>query len=177
MFTKRVSARLLTVAGATALALGGMSGTQAASPQTADLTVQATVDANCTIATTAVDFGSYDPVTANLSADKTGTGLVTVLCTTGAAATVTLGQGANADTGSTDAAPARRMKHGTADFLDYTLYSDSGRTTVWGNTAPTGYAYTGTGASEDLTVYGTLPGGQNKPGGAYTDTVVATITF
>ena len=43
MFTKKVSARLLTVAGATALVLGAMSGAQAASPQTANLTVQATV--------------------------------------------------------------------------------------------------------------------------------------
>ena len=42
---------------------------------------------------------------------------------------------------------------------------------------PTGLAYTGTGASQDLTVYGTLPGGQNVPVGSYSDTVVATITF
>jgi spore coat protein U domain-containing protein, fimbrial subunit CupE1/2/3/6 len=177
MFTKRVSARFLTVAGATALALGGMSGTQAASPQTADLTVQATVDANCTIATTAVDFGSYDPIVANLSSDKPGTGKVTLLCTNGASATVTLSQGANADSGSTDAAPLRRMKHGTTDYLSYLLYSDSGHNDVWGNTAPTGFVHTGNGTSTDLTVYGVLTAGQNKPVGAYTDTVVATVTF
>ncbi len=177
MFTKKVSARLLTVAGATALVLGGMSGTQAASPQTANLTVQATVDANCTITTTAVDFGSYDPIVANLSADLNGQGTVTVLCTTGAATKVTLGQGLNADTGSDDTVPLRRMKHSTADFLTYTLYSDAGRTTVWGNTAGTGKAHTGSGSSTNLTVYGTLAHGQNMPVGAYTDTVVATITF
>ena len=176
MFTKKVSARLLTVAGATALVLGGMSGAQAGT-QTDNLTVQATVDANCTISTTAVDFGSYDPIVANLSADLNAQGKVTVLCTTGAAATVTLGQGANADTGSSDTDPARRMKHGTADFLSYTLYSNAGRTTEWGNTAPTGVTHTGSGASTDLNVYGTLLHGQNVPVGTYTDTVVATITF
>ena len=175
MFMKKVSTRLLTVAGATALALGAMSGAQAASPQTANLTVQATVDANCTISTTAVDFGSYDPIVAHLSADLNAQGKVTVLCTTGAAATVTLGQGANADTGSTDADPARRLKHGTTDFLSYTLYTTSGRTVEWDNA--TGVAHTGTGASTDLAVFGTLLHGQNVPVGAYTDTVVATITF
>ena len=61
MFTKKMSARMLTVAGATALALGVVSGTQAASPQTANLSVTATVSANCTISTTAVAFGEYDP--------------------------------------------------------------------------------------------------------------------
>ena len=177
MFTKKMSARMLTVAGATALALGGMSGTQAASPQTANLSVTATVAANCTIATTAVDFGAYDPVTANASAAILQTGKVSVSCTTGSAATVTLGQGAHSDTGSSDADPARRMSDGTTHFLTYTLYSEPTRTTEWGNTTPTGLAYTGTGASQDLTVYGTLPGGQNVPVGSYSDTVVATITF
>jgi spore coat protein U-like protein len=176
MFTKKVSARLLTVAGATALVLGAMSGAQAGT-QTDNLTVQATVASNCTISTTAVDFGNYDPIVANLSADLDAQGKVTVLCTTGAAATVTLGQGANSDTGSTDAAPVRRMKHSTADFLSYTLYSDAGRTTEWGNTGGTGVPHTGTGSLTDLDVFGTLLHGQNKPVGTYTDTVVATVTF
>ena len=178
MFTKKMSARMLTVAGATALALGGMSSTQAATAQ-ADLTVTATVAANCSIATTAVDFGAYDPVTANASAAILQTGKVSVSCTTGSAVKVTLGQGLYPDTGatSTDADPARRMRDGTTHYLSYTLYSETTRTTEWGNTAGTGVSYTGIGSSEDLTVYGTLPGGQNVPVGSYSDTVVATVTF
>lgn len=176
MFTKKMSARLLTVAGATALALGGMSGTQAAT-QTANLTVDATVAANCTITTTAVSFGNYDPIVTHLATDLDAQGEVTVLCTNGASATVTLGQGPDPGAGSTDAAPARRMKHSTADYLTYTLYSANDHTTVWGNTALTGVAHTGTGTSTDLHVYGTLLHGQNKPVGTYTDTIVATVTF
>jgi len=176
MFTKKVSIRLLTVAGATALVLGGMSGAQAGSAQQ-NLTVQTTVTANCTIGTTAVDFGNYDPIVVNLNTDKTGAGKVTVQCSNGASATVTLGQGANSDTGSSDTVPLRRMKHGTVDFLTYTLYSDAGRTTVWGNTAPTGVAHAGDGTSTDIDVFGTLAKNQNVPVGAYTDTVVATVTF
>jgi spore coat protein U-like protein len=179
MFTKKMSARLLTVAGATALVLGGITGTQAAT-DTANLTVEATVDANCTISTTAVDFGSYDPITANASADLTAPagGKVTLLCTNGASATVTLGQGANAGGGSTAADPARRLRDGaTSNYLNYTLFSDAGLATEWGDTAPTGVAHTGTGASADLDVYGVVPGGQNVPVGTYTDTVLATVTF
>ncbi len=176
MFTKKMSARMLTVAGATALALGGMSGTQAATQQ-ADLSVTATVAANCTIATTAVDFGAYDPVTTNATTPILQTGRVTVSCTTGSAVKVTLGQGLFADTGSSDTAPVRRMKNGGTNYLNYTLYSEGTRTTAWGNTALTGLAHTGTGTSTDLTVYGTLPAGQNVPVGSYADTVVATVTF
>src|SRR5262249_25465714 len=113
MFTKKVSARLLTVAGATALALGVTSGTQAGTA-TANLNVQATIAANCTLTTTAVNFGNYDPIVANLTTDLQAPagGKVTLLCTNGAAATVTLGQGANAGAGSTAADPARRLKSG-----------------------------------------------------------------
>ncbi len=177
MFMKKVSVRLLTVAGATALALGVTSGTQAGTA-TANLTVQATVTSNCTITTTAVDFGNYDPIVANASAalDAPAGGKITLVCSSGASAKVTLSQGANPDTGSTAAAPARRLKHGT-DYLQYTLYSDAGKQDVWGDTAGTGLAHTGTGAQADLDVYGTVPGGQNVPVGTYTDTVLATVTF
>jgi len=176
MFMKKVSARMLTVAGATALVFGAMSGAQAAT-STDNLSVTASVAANCSISTTAVAFGAYDPVVANAVAAIDQTGTVSVNCTSGANATVTLGQGANAGGGSTDAVPVRRMSDGVTSFLNYTLYSDAGRTTAWGNTGGTGQAHLGTGSAANLTVYGRLPGGQAVPVGSYTDTVVATITF
>jgi len=176
MFTKKMSARMLTVAGATALALGVVSGTQAASPQTANLSVTATVSANCTISTTAVAFGEYDPVVANASTPLDVTGKVSVTCTTGAPATITLGQGPDPGASSTDAAPVRRMKSGS-NYLSYQLYSEATHTTVWGNDASSDVENTGTGANQDIDVYGRVPSGQNVPTGNYSDTVVATITF
>lgn len=69
------------------------------------------------------------------------------------------------------------MKAGSS-YLSYSLYSDSGRSTVWGNTAGTGKAYTGTGVSDTVTVYGAIAAGQNVPAStSYADVVVATITF
>jgi spore coat protein U-like protein len=171
MFMKKVSARMLTVAGAVALALGGMSGSQAA---TDNLDVSATVVANCTITANALDLGNYDPVGANAAAAATASSTLSVTCTSGAAANVTLGQGGSADTGSTDADPARRLTDGT-NFLNYGLFTDSGYTDEWGNTVATGVAHTGTGSAASLTVYGNIPAAQNVPAGAYTDTVVATI--
>lgn len=143
---------------------------------TSNLSVTATVSANCTISTSAVAFGAYDPVSTNASAALDGAGSVSVTCTNGSAATITLGQGANAATGSTDAAPTRRMVAGT-NFLSYALYQEAARTTVWGNTSATGKAHTGTGTSTAISVFGRVSAGQNVPAASYSDTVVATVTF
>ncbi|HEX4338375.1 MAG TPA: spore coat U domain-containing protein [Polyangiaceae bacterium] len=148
-----------------------------AGTNTANLSVTATVSANCSISTTALAFGAYDPVTANASSPLDGTGGVSVNCTSGSAATVTLGQGSNANTGSTDIIPLRRMADASTHRLSYFLFSDSGRTTVWGNTIATGVAQTGTGSVVALTVYGRVTAGQNVAAGSYADTVVATVTF
>lgn len=171
--------RALRIVIASAFALGGMplQESYAAGTATDNLSVSASVGANCTISTSAVAFGAYDPVNANASSALNGTGSVTVTCTQGAATTVTLGQGSNADTGSTDTAPARRMSDGGTHFLSYTLYSDSTRSTVWGNTAGTGKTHTGTGTATAITVYGSVAAGQNVPAGSYNDLVVATVTF
>lgn len=157
--------------------VGGMFAANAyAGTATSSMTVDSTISANCTISTTAVNFGAYDPIVAHKTAALTGTGSVTTTCTSGASAYITLGQGANAATGSTDAAPVRQMASGT-NRLSYQLYSESTRTTVWANTSTTGLADTGTGAASTKTVYGSVSAAQNKPAGTYTDTVVATVTF
>jgi spore coat protein U-like protein len=149
----------------------------ASSTATSDLSVSASVADNCIISTSPLAFGSYDPISANASSALDNTGSVSVTCTSAASANVTLGQGSNADSGSTDAAPLRRMADGSSHYLSYSLYSDSDRSTAWGNTAGTGVDHTGTGESASLTVYGRISAGQNVPAGSYSDTVVATVTF
>lgn len=165
--------RKLTLASTVALAAGWGSLAHAA---TDTLAVSADVVANCAITTAAMAFGNYDPVVTNASTALDGTGTVTVTCTTGSAAAITLGQGANAATGSTDAAPARRLVNAT-NYLSYSLFSDTGRAAVWGNDTTVDVATTGTGAADAHTVYGRVAAGQNQPAGAYADTVVATVTF
>src|SRR5579871_6049957 len=80
---------------------------------TSNMSVTATVSANCTISAGSLAFGTYDPVVTNATTALNGTATLSVTCTNGAASTLTLGQGSNANTGSTDTAPLRRLKSGT----------------------------------------------------------------
>src|ERR1019366_4623482 len=64
-----------------------------ASPQTANLSLSATVINNCTISTTPVAFGNYDPLSGSVTQ---ATGTVVVTCTKSApGTTITLGNGLN----------------------------------------------------------------------------------
>lgn len=172
MSTKTFSLRKLTLISAAALATGGAAVAQA--QEAANLDVSTTVVASCTIGTTALAFGDYDPIN---PAALDGTGTVTVTCTQDAPVAITLGQGVNAGGTSTEAAPERRLTDAT-NFLTYSLFSNTERTTEWTNDAAGNVATTGTGAAEDHTVFGRIDGAQSTaPAGAYTDTVVATVTF
>jgi spore coat protein U-like protein len=151
--------------------------TATASTSTTNLSVTASVGGACVVSTNAVSFGSYDPLSANASAALNGTGTVTVTCTNGTDGTITLGEGANADSGSSTSVPLRRMSDGAGNFLSYFLYQDPSRNNVWANTAGTGSVHNGDGTSTALTVWGQVTGGQNVPAGSYSDTVVVTITF
>ena len=59
---------------------------------TSNVAVSATVINNCTITTTPVAFGNYDPLS---GAPNNNSGTVVITCTKGAATTVTLGNGNN----------------------------------------------------------------------------------
>lgn len=137
-----------------------------------NLPVSATVAKNCSITTTAVAFGSYDPAVTNATTSLDGTGTVVVACTKGAGTRISLGRGANAS-GLT-----RRMRGATA-FLTYELYKNAERTTVWRTGATNGLTIPAapSKAARTFTVYGRVPAGQDVVAGPYTDTVVATINF
>jgi spore coat protein U-like protein len=141
---------------------------------TANMSLSASVNDNCTISAAPLAFGAYDPASGS---PLDGSAQLTVQCTLNAAASIELGQGSNADAGSTDAAPLRRLADGGGNFLSYQLDQDAGHTIPWGNTAGTGEAHTGTGMSAQISVFGRIAASQNVPAGAYADMVVATINF
>ena len=147
-----------------------------AAVDTANVIVTATVANGCSIDNGALDFGLYntqDPVAHDAIGD------VTVQCNAGTPATITLGQGANATGASTDAVPDRQMAGLIGGLLKYSLFTDLGRTDIWGNTALTGYIHPAAngGLAVALVIYGTIPALQGGVGTSYTDTVIATITF
>jgi spore coat protein U-like protein len=163
------SARIALMVGGLALGLAAPAFAQTA---TANLGVSATVTANCSITTTAVAFGSYDPIVTHAASPLDGTGSVVVTCTKGAGTRIDLGLGGNAS-GST-----RRMAGG-GDFLTYELYQNSTRTTVWGSGAAAGMTIVAapSKAARTFTVYGRVAAGQDVSAASYADTVVATINF
>jgi spore coat protein U-like protein len=150
-----------------------------AATATSNFTVTATVVASCTISTAGIGFGNYDPVVANATTPVDANGTVTVACTSGAATTVGMNQGATPTGASTAAAPLRQMASGAVNRMRYDLYQDAARTTAWGDVGTAAAeAYNSTGkAAVTLNIYGRIPSGQDVVVGAYTDTVTATIQF
>ena len=139
---------------------------------TSNLGVGAAVAAKCTISTTAIAFGSYDPIGTHASDPLESDGSVTITCTKNAAATIGLGTGANAS-GST-----RRMTDDGTNHLAYELFSDAGRTEVWDE--GDGLFDAGAAPSKaprSFPVYGRVPANQDVPAGDYADTVEATVNF
>jgi spore coat protein U-like protein len=74
---------------------------------------------------------------------------------------------------------SRLMKGGpTNETIAYSIYSDTGHTTNWGETIGTDtVASTGTGSSQSFTVYGLIPSQTTPSPGTYTDTVTVTVTY
>ena len=142
-----------------------------ATDTTGSLSVTATVTSNCAVSTTAVAFGNVD-VTLNANVDATGG--ISVTCTNGTAWTAKAGAGSGSGATITD----RKMTSG-ANLLNYALYTDSARTTVWGDgTTGSAITGTGTGSAQASTIYGRVPSGQTtKPIGSYADTVTVTVTY
>jgi len=159
-----------------ALGSAALSADTYADTVTSTMSVSATVGHSCSIDSNPMAFGAYDRVVANASTALEATATVVSTCTSGAAALITMNAGASAGSGSADA-PVRRMTAGAGEYLVYQVYSDVARGTVWGNTAPTGVALTGTGVSQTLTAYGSVPAAQPAAQGVYSDQLGVTITY
>jgi spore coat protein U-like protein len=135
---------------------------------TAPVRVTANLTTSCSVATTNLAFGNYDPLVVNGSAgsDLDAAATITVSCS-GATATlvwITPGTGARIMTGPGN--------------LAYELYSDDMRTVPWGSTQATAVPLgVPSGVAQPLTVYGSVPKGQDVPVGAYSQTVMVTVNF
>jgi spore coat protein U-like protein len=131
---------------------------------------------SCTVTTTGVSFGTYNPLS---QVDNGSAGTIRVVCTLilSLAGSFTI----DLSTGASGSYSQRTLKKG-ASTLAYNLFSDSAYSRIWGN---------GTGGSTQvsqsfsglfvvdrtLTVYGRIPAGQNVSAGAYADTVIVTVTY
>jgi spore coat protein U-like protein len=137
---------------------------------TTTFTTQITITAACIINSASnLNFGAAGILAANV--DQTST--IQVQCTNTTPYSVSL----DAGTGIGATVAAREMTNG-ANTVTYSLYSDAGRTIVWGNTIPTNtVAGTGNGASQAYTVFGRVPPQATPAPALYTDTITVTVTY
>lgn len=103
-----------------------------AATDTGDLVVTADVTNTCTIGDAAMAFGAYDSTSATA---LDASAALTINCTLDAPAQITMGEGDNAEAGSSAAVPLRQMISGV-DLLPYALYQDAAGTIIWATTPP-----------------------------------------
>jgi spore coat protein U-like protein len=125
-------------------------------------------EANCTISTTPVSFGSYD-VFSGTARDANGT--VQINCTPRENIQVTLSRGLSS------VFTTRTLRSGT-NLLNYNLFRNAARTQIWGDGSSGTSVFSGNNIrNQTLTVYGRLPAAQDAAVGTYSDNIVATVIF
>ena len=129
----------------------------------------AAVVSSCNVSATNINFGSIGLLTGNTDA----TGTLTIQCNSTLPYTVSLDGGLSGATNPTQ----RKMALSSTNII-YGLYSDSARSLPWGATVGTNTASgTGSGASQNLTVYGRIAPQTTPNPGTYTDTIVVTVSY
>ena len=143
-----------------------------AATSSAPLNVTTEVAADCVIATSNLAFGSYDPLAQNSTQVLDAAAQVTMVCTRGSRVAVYIDGGRN-PAGST------RTLSGSSQRVSYQLFRDADRTQEWGSGSADGRQIVSEGIhkSQQVTVYGRIPPGQEVASGMYTDVVTATVDF
>ncbi len=172
MRNKSTLTRVLALSALSTAAL--VSSSAHAQTATSSLSTSATVTKNCVVSATAIGFGNVDVTTGNA---VDGTGGLSVTCTSG----TPWSAAANAGSATGATAATRKMVNGAdaTKLLNYTLYTNDARTTVWGDAVDASkFSGTGSGSAQASTIYGRVLAGQTSlPAGSYADTVTVTVTY
>lgn len=162
-----------------------------AANKTANFNATANVNANCTFSVSGdLAFGTYDPLVANAAAALPGTTTLTLTCTRGTPSTITMSASANFGSGLGGLRAMTTGAGGAGNTLSYAIYQPSAvgasataTATAWGDPAVAGtgtsfaVAAAPTIASRTITVFGSIPPGQDVSNGSYTDAVTATVNY
>lgn len=108
-----------------------------------------------------VDFGSYNPFS---SQDNDSAEDMQISCVGLRLLTVEISAG---NSGQIN----QRKMFSNNEALNYNLYSNAGRTTIWNRLS------TIVILNRTLTIYGRIPAGQDVKSGAYTDNLTVTLYF
>ena len=154
-----------------------------AATSASDMSVTVNVNASCTMGVTSLDFGTYDPFGAHATQDLRATATVSTTCTSGATGVVTMTGGLHPTYCMSSKCYRRMANAGETSFLRYNIYTNASYS--WGyvwtdnpvDVKTVGHV-TGSGISQDLTVYGEVHKNQtNASAGSYTDTINVTLRF
>jgi spore coat protein U-like protein len=161
------------IAAAVLMTLTGVGSVELADANTTGtFLVSVTIQAACTLVTNPLNFGTVTAGTSNVVQNNAA---LQVTCPTGQAYSVGL---LTTNTGGANG--TGNLKNGATN-IGYQLFSNTGYTTVWGNTQGTNtVAGTGSGAIQTLTVYGQIPAGNilaADGAGSYTDNVTVTVFY
>lgn len=142
------------------------------------ITLSAACEVNGDTGTSNVDFGTLDFgshstffTSSNTEVDGNGSGNISVRCSPGSDATLTIVGGLN------DGAIAggnRALSNGSL-YVPYDIYSDAGLTNVLTNSAT--IPVTGDGTAQVVHIYGEALGAPGLTPGTYTDTISVTLDF
>ncbi|WP_456107176.1 Csu type fimbrial protein [Pseudomonas mangiferae] len=158
---------------------------QSAGQVQGQMNVQMTVGSGCTVTNGSSDgstntfgtlnFGehpSLDNIVEGSSVGAGGGSSFGLQCSSGTNYSVAI------DSGLYSSGTQRRMSNGSA-FIAYNLYQDTARTVAWGNGSNGGSVLSGTGsgAAQEIVVYGRVPVQATPAAGTYLDTVQVTVTW
>lgn len=144
---------------------------------TLTFTVVVTVQPTCTLTLSSLNFGS---TSAPMTSNATATATIGATCSASTPYSIGLDNGQYAN-GS-----QRRMQSGSGDYINYNLYLDSGLTQSWSTSSSPTFCTnglntcvlnTGTGANQNVTIYGQVPAQSTPSPGLYSDSVVVTLTY
>ncbi|HBK47237.1 MAG TPA: SCPU domain-containing protein [Xanthomonadaceae bacterium] len=122
--------------------------------------------AACSVSAQSVSFGDYVPFD---TAPTDGVGSIVVTCDAVTPYTLSLDPGS----GSQD---ARTLVH-AGNVLAYNLYTDAGRSIVWGDGAGGTATVSGDALSQTYSVYGRIEARQNVLVGPYVDTITVILDY
>lgn len=155
---------LIALLGMANIAVGAI---KAGNKATIDIT--ATVLPSCTIVAGGV---ALQITNFSKTQSYSGTTTISVLCTKGTNFVIGLDNG----TSSGATAASRKVKNRT-NYLNYSLYKDSGNALVWGNSSTNSLAGIATGQRQIFNVYAKIPTGQKSVPGKYLDSINVSINL
>ena len=150
---------------------------------TEKMNVSADINASCIMSSTDLDFGDYDATGVNVTADLTATATISTTCTSGTNGVITMSGGSHFLFCMSSKCYRRMANAGETSFLRYNIYTNESYSWafVWTdnpNDVNTVGHVTGSGISQELTVYGEVHKNQtNASAGSYTDTINVTLRF